>query len=103
MTETDVNSHEFTPSAPDDVLFIGGDMGLDPEKPHFSQVLDDLFGPPGTGFGGGGLEVQYTNLYLNYFEQKLADDEVIKEVPSFGDVFIFEDIYEKKEAEMEGS
>ena len=103
MTEANLGPHEFSPSIANDVLFIGGDLELDPDKPHYSGVLDRLFGGPASGYGGGALEVQYETLYLNYFEQRLTNDEIIKEVPEFGDVFIFEDIYEKKEAEMGGS
>ncbi|MEX1377334.1 MAG: pilus assembly PilX N-terminal domain-containing protein [Eubacteriales bacterium] len=101
MTEGNLGPHEFSPSIANDVLFIGGTINEDPET-NSSQALVELFGGP-KELDGGTFLVQYETLYNNYFEQRLNEDQVLTESPSFGDVFVFEDIYEKKEAEMEGS
>jgi len=101
MTESDVAPHEFSPSA-EDVLFIGGDMQIvtDPDILYTSNRLLALYGASGTSLSG--LEVQSRNLFANYFEQKLNTDEILLFTPGFTQVFVFEDIYEKTEAEYGG-
>jgi|GEM_PF-5493513 len=103
MTEENLGPHEFSPSVANDVVFIGGDLGLDPDRPHYSATLESLIGEEKIGEYGvdGSIDVQCHILYENYFEQLLSLDEIQRNAPTFGDVFIFEDIYEKKEAEME--
>ena len=98
MTESDIRPHEFYPSS-EDVLFIGGDMEISTTEKYTSNELQILYGIEKIV---GGLEVQASNLYDNYFEQKLTADELVLFTPGFTDVFIFEDIYEKTEGEYGG-
>jgi len=99
MTESHLGPHEYAPSIANDIIFIGGDMGLDPERPHYSQTLYDLMGGETQRGIDNSIDVQTEHLYDNYFEQMLELDEIQREVPGFNDVFVFEDIYEIKEAD----
>jgi len=97
MTESNLGPHEYSPSVANDVLFIGGDLQLDPEQPHYSGTLFNLMGGPALRGIDDTIEVQCEKLYDNYFEQLLTPEEMIREAPEYATVFVYEDIYEKNE------
>ncbi len=102
MTEADVRPHEFYPSN-EDVVFIGGDMDISTTDLYTSGELYALYnGSYTTPQIKDGVEIQAPNLYDNYFEQKLTLEEIQLFSPGFEEVFVFEDIYEKIEAENGG-
>ena len=98
VTEGSVRPHEFYPSS-EDVLFIGGNMMISTTESYTSGLLANLYGIPKTF---SYFDAQNDILYSNYFEQTLAAGDTLVYAPGFTEVFVYEDIYEKTEAENGG-